>query len=225
MPWGVWLRVTALHYPGVPEQARTGRAREPKYLYQKGWDEEETGLESDPASQGGAGTRDKDNATGASREDQSRQEEEKFRLVTATSKPGEQWENGWLHAVYSSSISGVCRAVLQGWSGTSCSAMVTPAWSGKPWGCPKESKHCQASWLTRCCQYWNQSFLLVLPRRSQTWRSGLQQKTNPTAIYPQGGDAVIMLKDKRKRAIRDHSTGMEELPWSYSSSSATLAWF
>lgn len=65
MPSGVWLRVTALHYPGVPEQARTGRAREPKYLYQKGWDEEETGLESDPASQGGAGTRDKDSATGA----------------------------------------------------------------------------------------------------------------------------------------------------------------
>lgn len=112
MPSGVWLRVAALHYPGVPEQAHAGRAREPKYLYHKGWDEGETGLEPHPARQEGLGTRGKDYATGALRKDQGRQEAEIFRLVTATIKPSQQFENRWHHAMYSSSVSGVCRAVL-----------------------------------------------------------------------------------------------------------------
>lgn len=182
-------------------------------------------MEPHPSSWEGAGTSGKDNATGASRKDQGWQEEERFRLVTATSKPGEQLGNGWHHAMYSSSISGVCRAVLRGSGGTSCGAMAPPTWAGKPCGCLKESKHWQASWSTRCCQYWNQSCLLVLPRRSQTWRSELWQKTNPKSIYPWGRAAVIMLKVRTKRAIGDHSTGVGELPQSHSPGSATLAWF
>ena len=113
MPSAVWLRVMAAHLPGVPEQACTGRVTEPTYLYHNVWDEGEARLEPHrPSSQEGVGTRGKDKATGASRKDQSSQEEERCRLVTAASKTGERLGNGRHQAMYSSSVCAVCGAVL-----------------------------------------------------------------------------------------------------------------
>lgn len=161
--------------PRVPEQALTRRAREPKYLYRKGWDEE-TGLE--PAGK----------------------EQEPVAWIMPQGHQGK---------TKAGSISRICRAVLQGSGGTSCHAMAPSAWEGKPSGYPKESKHCRASRSTRHCQYWNQSCLLVLPRRSQTWGPRLWQKTNPKTVYPRVRAAVIMPKDRTKsnqRSLHWHGT-------------------